>query len=791
MKNASLSLFIIKLVMVLAVFLLPCGDAKADSCSIAGIIKDENMQPLAGAHIYLHETNQGAFSDEQGKFCIRNIKKGKYHIHISFVGYKSQTLDLILQTANNPNLEIILQKSSLELNELIIESNPMKLSQEESSLNIQVLNQESLLKNHGITLMQSLEQVAGVNSINMGVAVSKPVIRGLSGNRVLVNQNGIKQEGQQWGGDHGLEIDQFDLERIEIIKGPNSLLYGSDAMGGVINIKAPKIYINGTHQSEVLVLGRSLNQSLGLSAFAAGAEKDFFYRVRISAIDYGDYKVPADNFIYNTYVLPIHNRTLKNTAGRELHNSIQLGINKNWGYSSISISNYNQKIGIFPGAIGIPRFYQLTDDGNNRNVGLPSQDINHFKIISNSNIKIKNAWLELDFAYQNNLRSENSVPHAHGYAPDTNNTTAHFLRLETISGLSRLNIPQGKNMEAITGVSGFYQWHNYSGFEFLLPRFSQKNLAFYYVEKIKLKKNWTINAGLRFDLTEINIEKHVQTTANGNSEIRNPDILRDYLNYSLGAGFSKKIGHFTLVKFNFGKSFRTPTPQELSANGVHHGSFRHERGSDKLNPEEGLQFDVNLDYERKDYKISLSPYYNYFSNFIYLRPTGRFSPLPEAGQLYEFTEGPVIHWGGEISGEYHPTPSLHLQSAIAYTQLSNTETQLPLPFIPPLSIRNEIDYEFELENKKINQINFRVSYQYFAAQNRVDRNERTTPAYQLINAGMGLNPLILKREISFSLQINNLLNTAFFNHISRWRQIGLPEPGRNISLYLKIPINKK
>ncbi len=150
-----------------------------------------------------------------------------------------------------------------------------------------------------------------------------------------------------------------------------------------------------------------------------------------------------------------------------------------------------------------------------------------------------------------------------------------------------------------------------------------------------------------------------------------------------------------------------------------------------------------------------------------------------------------MHWGGEISGEYHPTPSLHLQSAIAYTQLSNTETQLPLPFIPPLSIRNEIDYEWELENKKINQINFRVSYQYFAAQNRVDRNERTTPAYQLINVGVGLNPLILKREISFSLQINNLLNTAYFNHISRWRQIGLPEPGRNISLYLKIPINKK
>jgi len=366
----------------LFLFLLSfCALSSAQSYEIKGRIVDEQGEGLLGATVYLHETLQGTSTNDSGYFYLKGLNRGTYHLHVTYVGYHAYSENVRVGDSTE-YLLIELHQSDLELHEAIIEDNALKLEQGDYTISVQVIDSKSLERNQGTTLSNALEQVPGINSINMGVAVSKPVIRGMSGNRIVVAENGIKQEGQQWGADHGLEIDPFNAERIEIIKGPASLLYGSDAMGGVIHIKQPLIPLTGTHEGKFKGIYKSVNSTYGGTASASGNSSGWVYRLRATWLEYGDYHVPADSFTYNRYTLPIEDGTLKNTAGKEQHLDGQIGLHRKWGYSRISISNYNQNIGVFSGAIGIPRAYNLVDDGKSRKIELPNQRIIYHKIIS-------------------------------------------------------------------------------------------------------------------------------------------------------------------------------------------------------------------------------------------------------------------------------------------------------------------------------------------------------------------------------------------------------------------------
>ncbi len=763
---------------------------------ISGKVLIENKEPAFAASVYLHETQQGVGVDSLGNFTIKNVKNGRYHIHIRMIGYKPAARDVIIAD-EDVQLTVTLVPTSLEVNEVVIESNVLKLSQQESSVELIAVDEGYLQKNMGTTLMNSLDKLPGINSINMGTGVSKPVIRGMSFNRVAVADNGIKQQGQQWGGDHGLEIDQFAVEQIEILKGPASLVYGSDAIGGVVNLKHPVSPMEGSHSAAFLTNYKSVNNTYGVSAQAKGNHKGFVYRARLTALDYGDYNVPADSFVYNRFVLPIYNQKLKNTAGRERHASLMLGVNKNWGYSHITISNYNQQIGIFSGALGIPRAYQLTPDGDERNIALPNQDINHFKIISNTNIQIGKNWMEIDAGYQNNLRNENSSPHAHGVGPQINSTTAHSLRLQTFSTNIRYHAKTLKVLDGVYGISSSYQQNRFGGFEFLLPNFDAFNIGAFAVEKWHISRKFIANAGLRFDYGNVAIERHLQpvwqnaTTIKGYTQ-RNPDINRDFYSWSGSIGAAYNPNNYWSFKLNFGKSFRMPTPQELSVNGLHHGSFRHEVGDSSLLPENGYQTDVVISVEKEKFLFSFSPFFNYFTNYIYLRPTARFSFLPEGGQIYQFTQAEAIYSGGEFTAEYHPTKHLHLSLTGDLVRTYNVSEDLPLPFTPPPSLKSEVEWELPKVGRNIKGLFIQLSHNYITAQNRTDRNELTTPAYQLWNAGAGFEIETKgKKRATVYLQVQNLTDVRYLNHLSRWRFLNLPEPGRNVVVTVIIPVLEK
>ena len=615
----------------------------------------------------------------------------------------------------------------------------------------------------------------------------------MSFNRVIVTDQGVKQEGQQWGADHGLEIDQYSPERVEIIKGPSSLLYGSDGMGGVINILPAPLPSSNTLNGSFLGAYKSNNHLFGTSTMLQGNRGGKLFRIRFSTQDFGDYKVPADSFAYNRFVLPIYDQALKNTAGRERNITAMVGLEKHWGQATVTVSNFHQKAGFFSGALGIPREYQLTPDGDSRNTALPRQATDHFKVIANGIIHFDRNWLELDMGYQNNYRREESNPHAHGKGPRPEGTLALGLTLQTFSANVKYNHQVTDKVKGIYGFQAQHQLNERSGFEYLLSDFISGHVGVFVHEEYQINTKTSINAGVRFDYGYRNIEEYTEPVYDDQENVigynkRSGNVERQFSNFSGGMGISFYPHQHFNAKLNLGSSFKIPTAPELSANGIHHGTFRHEVGDSTLNSERGWQADLNLTYRTEKLHASLTPFFNYFDQYIYLGPTSQFSTLPEGGQIYRYSQDDAIFTGAEASFEYALFKSFHVKTALEYVWNYNLNTQLALPFTPPLSILGEAEYHLPLQGVFSN-LYLGMLVQYFAAQMRVDRNEKPTPGYTLINFSSGLDMEINNQAIELMFSVQNLFNIKYFNHLSRYRLLNLPEQGRNFNITLKIPFS--
>lgn len=763
---------------------------------LTGKVTGESGEPLVGAVVVIHELEKSTSTNSEGIFLFDDLKKANYHIHITYIGYEAITI--ATKANGGSQIDIQLRPTSLELNEIVIESNHYKTGPKEHTLAMEIIDQEYLKKNRKGSLVNSIEDLPGISAINTGVGISKPVIRGLSFNRVIVNDKGVKQEGQQWGTDHGLEMDIFEPGRIEIVKGPGSLMYGSDGLGGVLNIFPAPLPDKGKHRGGVQTLYKTNNQSISTSSVLEGNFNDKVYRVRFSTQDFGDYRVPATSFTYNNFNLPLYNNQLKNTAGRERNISGMIGIKKNWGYSTLTVSNFHQEAGFFIGAIGIPRSYQLTPDGDDRNIDLPRQIINHFKIISNSNILLARNWLELDIGYQNNLRQEQSSPHAHGKGPRPEGTQAHELRLQTYSLNARYFIKKAEKQSLIIGLQGQQQLNNRDGFEFLLPTYSSSALGAFVFQEMSFQNRLTTNAGLRFDYANRTINSFEEPIYSDEVTIdrfyqRNADIDADFYNASGALGLSYYPSSSLNIKMNLGSSFKVPTAAELSMNGIHHGTFRHERGDSTLTSERGYQGDLSFSYQKRSFSIVISPFASYFNDFIYLAPLAQFSSsldrdaFPEGGQVFQYRQNDAVFAGGELAAELHPIEALHLRTAFEYVYNYNLDTKLPLPLTPPASIFTELHYDIPMPMNWIDGVNFGFSHKKVFDQNRVDRNERETMGYDLFGMSLGMDFQIAGTPVEFVFSVQNLLDEQYFNHLSRYRLLNLPEQGRNLIFSLNIP----
>ncbi len=669
-----------------------------------------------------------------------------------------------------------------------------------SSLPVDVAEKKFLNEHFTGNLVQALEYIPGVQSMDIGSGFSKPMIRGMSFNRITVVENGIKQEGQQWGSDHGLEIDAFNIERVSIYKGSSSLLYGSDAMGGVIEISQALPPLENQFFGEVALLGKTVNGTLGGSLLLGVKKGAWYVRLRYSEQHFGDYRVPTDTIVYLTQKIPVYGRKLKNTAGMERNANFYTEYRKGKYFSHYAINNAYQTVGFFPGAHGIPDISRVQDDGKSYNIELPYSIVNHLKVSTHQQYAWEKLMFSWDIGYQNNYREEQSEFHTHYSSqspPETNPDRELLFKLNTYSSSVKFKFLSSTVWEYTAGWDFQYQQNRIGGYSFLLPNYDRFNTGIFVIASWKKSAKFALNGGLRYDFGMIDadayedpyLETHLRNMGYDDELIaqyqwRSYPVKRNFgdVSGSLGMVWNMKTNH--LLKVNIGRSFRLPGANELASNGVHHGTFRHEQGDSSLASEKGWQLDVSYLFERKKIQLSLTPFVSWFSNYIHLSPTGEWSVLPHAGQIYQYIGTQAIFAGTELAFDMDILSWLHYSFSGEYVYTYNIDEQTPLSFSPPASMRNTVTF-------KVWKFELFAELHTIASQNRVAKNESPTKGTNLINLGGNISIPVAKTTIDIQFSLNNLLNTKYYNHLSFYRKVEIPEPGRNFQLLIKVPFKIK
>ncbi len=657
--------------------------------------------------------------------------------------------------------------------------------QMQSSQSSVQVSREYLQQNFSGSLMQTLEGIPGVKAMAIGSGQSKPTIRGLGFNRLVVSEDGIKHEGQQWGDDHGLEIDQFAVDRAEVIKGPAALLYGSDAIGGVLSLytkHVPTEPFNGSIQ----LFGRTNNEQLGVSAKVGGRHGNWFYRAHATLIDYADYKVPTDSIQYYSYWIKLKDGRLRNTAGSERDASVTLGYLGYNFHTDLRISDSYSKSGFFANAHGLEvRLSDIDYDCSRRDIDLPYQWVNHLKVLSHSTWQINQTLLELNLSYQNNLREEHSEPVSHGYMPQPDGTLERRFNKSTYTAGLRLHQSIGRH-ELRGGLSGEYQHNRRSGWGFIIPDFETVSLGAFATDRYTISKNLILNAGVRYDYARTHIHSYQDwfLTPVGNDSIykeRSSEIRRNFNSITWSAGVNYSIGEWVL-KANVGKSFRVPIPKELGADGVNYHIFRYERGNAELDPEESYQLDASICWANDAWEVQLDPYLNYFPNYIYLNPTAQYV---EGLQLYHYTQAKVLRCGVEAQAKWNLTRhwQVHAQGEYLYArQQSGQKKGYTLPFSTPWSVDTGLKYSYDYKGKGY----VRLSAHIVGAQNEIVPPEKPTDGHWTLNLAAGKDFLILGKTVHTVLHAENLLNRRYYDHTSYYRLIDVPEPGFNLSMMVGV-----
>jgi len=782
---------------------LVCGNAFAQH-NISGQIVDQNQKPIPYASIEINNSIYEA--DVNGKFIINNLPNGSYLIHINEQGFVPLTKEIILNGSQKLQF-VLIHDHSYNLAEVEVIAHKHDFN----TGNSQHVGQDYVRDNFSGSLAKSLENMAGVNASGIGSSASKPIIRGLGFNRLLVSENGIKQEGQQWGADHGLEIDALNVEDVEVIKGPATLEYGNEAIAGVIKIKNNQIPKNNSNTTNVTLLYQSVNEGYTASVNHQYRKNQFFYKIKGTYADYADFKTTTDQIRYLDRWMPIYNRRVKNTAGTDFNLMGQVGYVNDYFRTILTISNVQQKTGFFPGSHGIPSIDRLQHDGNYRNIDFPYQKVNHFKVISENELKINaNNTIKFNFGFQDNLRKEISAFHTHysnQTAPERNPDLELQFDLKTYDAQVKFEHTHNKYFKTIVGAQTQFQQNTIAGYNYLLPKYDRNIYSGFIIEEFQKDKKWKVTAGLRYDYATFKSEGYFDNylydylidrnysagVANYYAE-RSKNISRKFSNFNGMIGATYQANDFLDFNLNVGTSFRLPTATELAANGIHHGSFRHERGDANLDSEKGYALDFKATFHKNGWEISASPYLYYFNNYIFLKPSGQFSILPHGGQIYEYTQSKALLTGFEITVNKQISKNLDIQAVYEniYNRQLTDDNKLSyfLPFTPPNSAYARVNYKLDNPISIFDDISFQINGKYAFEQNNFAQNELLTKDYFLVGAGIKTKILINNFKANLAIQGSNLFNKKYYNHTSFYRALQLPEQARNIQVILNIPFGK-
>ena len=641
------------------------------------------------------------------------------------------------------------------------------------------ITHEFLQQNFAGSLMQTLEAIPGVKAMAIGSGQSKPTIRGLGFNRLAVVEDGVKHEGQQWGDDHGLEIDQFSIDRAEVIKGPAALLYGSDAIGGVLSLYTNHVPTE-PFSGSVQMFGRTNNEQLGVSAKIGGRHGKWFYRANATLIDYADFKVPTDSIQYYSYWIKLKDGRLRNTAGCERDGSVMLGYAGHDFQTDVRVSDSYAKSGFFANAHGLEvRLSDIDYDHSRRDIDLPYQWVNHLKVLSHTTWRNEDTSIELNLAFQNNLREERSEPVSHGYMPQPDGSLERRFDKNTYTAALQLRQTIG-NHELRGGLSGEYQHNRRGGWGFIIPDFETLSLGGFMMDRYTLRENLILNAGVRYDYAETHIHGYqdwFKTPVNGDSVFveRSSDMRRHFNSLTWSAGINYSTGLW-VMKMNVGKSFRVPIPKELGADGINYHIFRYERGNPELDPEESYQVDASISWANDEWEVQVDPYLNYFPNYIYLNPTSQYV---EGLQLYNYTQASVLRYGVEaqLKWQFAEHWQARAQGEYLYArQKSGEKKGYTLPFSTPWSIDMGVRFS------PLTSLYIGLNAHIVGAQNEIVPPEKPTDGYWTLNLSAGKDFMLGGMMFHVALHADNLLDRRYYDHTSYYRLIDVPEPGRNLSL---------
>lgn len=775
----------------------------AQALRLSGSMVNAAERPLENVHITLLPVHLSTRTDALGNFRFADLNPGKYELTANLQGYKTLKLELTL--AGDKQMRLLLHEQQHQLQEVIVRDNLIQQRRQAESLNVEVVKAEFIQRHLGGSLMKTLERLPGIKTIGIGSGQSKPLIRGLGFNRVVVLDKGMKHEGQQWGADHGLELDQFATGSVELIKGAASFIYGSDAIAGAIDVKPPAVPAATTVGGSVELIGKSNNDLYGTSINLYGRGQHLFFDGRYTGQRYGDYRVPADTVFVYDYAVPLYQRKLRNTAGRETGLHFSTGYLSDHFRSIFYLSNSYSKSGFFANAHGLEprRVDEAMHDASGRDIQLPSQQVNHFKIINRSSYRLSGHQLGMELGYQRNIREEFSPYVNHGFMPPVYPQIMSIpadlergFNKQVYAANLRDNISLGKHRLSI-GLNLERQHNTIDGWGFLVPSFNQSTAGAFVYDKLKVNEELLLHGALRFDYGRLQLFEYRDwfPSALGDSGvpisthvIRAANLTRSFksLVWSLGMNYNREA---LALKANIGKSFRMPIAKELGANGVNYHYFSYERGNPALDPEQSYQADISAGWNAGEWSLQLSPFYNYFPNYIYLNPTAAHDRNYGAGnQIFEYEQSRVMRYGAELRLTYNFWKNLSTEVLAEYLhsrQLSGAKKGYTLPFSPPASLLLNVSWNPDVPG--LTESYLSVDLRMTAAQNSIVPPEKKTPGYRTLNVQAGTRLNCYGQEVQVSLQAQNLLNAKFLNHTSFYRLIELPEAGRNLILSLKLP----
>ena len=609
-------------------------------------------------------------------------------------------------------------------------------------------------------ISNSISKLPGVSIISTGSGIGKPSIRGLSFNRVVVLSQGMRLENQQWGEEHGLALSSSGVNSVEVVKGPLYVLYGSDAMGGVLYIEPEKYLTSDDLEIDYTGIYNSNYNGFSNNLGLKGSSENFSYMLRADIKDNGNYSSP-DGEIENSWFK---------------QNDFKAGV----AYQTEKFQS-DLRISMSDIEVGIPHMEEGHDDHDyhEEDDHDDHEEEDHYQEIKHTTLSWKNTFdmgndhtLDITLGRQLNERKEFGGHEEEGHddheeeGHDDHEEEGHEegeaeldMELETTSIDIKLTMPQSDDLNLIIGTSLLNQENKNFGHETLIPDAEKKDFGLFALGQFDINETSQALIGVRYD----------------NRSISSESGSNDYSNFNGSLGFKKDFGNSTL-RMNLSSGFRAPDLIELYADGSHHGSFQYKKGNTNLVAEESLQTDLSYQINNNNSIVSFDLFYNDISDYIYLNPSSMFE---DGLKVYDYMQQDAKLYGGEIHLNKNTSIDwLSYYTSVEYVFAESMDGEA-LPFISPLTLNQVFNIDFG------NNYSVEIDFIAKAKQSRVSMFEEETDGYSVLNLSGNFKTEFMNNDLNLFWRISNVFDKEYYDHLSRLKTAGIHEMGRNISVGLK------